>query len=142
MKQKFTYLFLFLGALIFSQGSFAQSNGDYRTTGSGNWSSLATWQVFAAGSWGAAGHTPTFLDGQIDILSGHAILFDLVTETVDQLVIDAGGTLTVNQGGAPVNTLVLNDGAGADLTVNGTFNFGGTDFLTGTGSATAVVASG
>jgi hypothetical protein len=142
MKQKFTYLFLFLGALVFSQGASAQANGDYRTTGSGNWSALATWQVFSAGSWIAASHTPTFADGQIDILAGHTILFDLVTETVDQLVVDAGGTLTVNQGGAPVNTLVLNDGAGDDLTVNGQFNFGGTDFLTGTGNATAVVASG
>jgi hypothetical protein len=142
MKQKFTYLFFFLGALIFSQCAFAQADGDYRSTGSTNWSSLATWQVFSAGTWIAASHTPTFADGQIDILAGHSVLFDLVSETVDQLVIDAGGTLTLNQGGAPVNTLTLNDGAGDDLTVNGTFNFGGTDFLIGTGNATVAVASG
>jgi hypothetical protein len=143
MKRNFTYLYFLLGAFLISLGANAQSAGDFRTngTGGGNWSAVATWQTFNGATWNAAVATPTFADGRIDILSGDNVLEDVAGLTVDQLVVDAGGTLTATQGGAPVLTLTLNDGPGDDLTVNGNMALGGGYTLAGTGSADMVVGN-
>jgi hypothetical protein len=144
MKRNFTYLYFLLGASLIALGANAQTAGDFRTngTGGGNWSAVATWQTFNGATWNAAVATPTSADGVIEILSGDNVLDDVVGLTVDQVLIDAGGTLTANQGGAPILTLNLADGPGDDLIVNGNFALGGGYTLQGAGSADVMVNSG
>ncbi|MDP4149119.1 MAG: hypothetical protein Q8927_03055 [Bacteroidota bacterium] len=144
MKPNFTFLYFLLGASLISLGANAQTAGDFRTngTGGGNWSALATWQTFNGAAWVAAAATPTSADGVIEIQNGDNVLEDVAGLTVDQVLIDAGGTLTANQGGTPVLTLNLADGPGDDLVVNGTFALGGGYTLAGSGNADVMVASG
>lgn len=103
---------------------FAQATGDYRSVGSGSWTTPANWERFD-GSWVSAPVAPSSSDGIILIQTGHVInIPDDVTVTADQVILLGG--LTIDAGG----TFELADGSGADLnivgfgsvvTVNGTF---------------------
>ncbi len=103
----------------------AQTSGDYRSnpaTGSGLWNATASWETFDGANWVAAASTPTATtSGTITIRSGHTITVS-ATVSVDQVVIDAGGTLVTNSG----TTLTLANGAGNEITVNGTLTNHGT----------------
>jgi hypothetical protein len=118
MKQKFTYLFLFV-MLCHAQVLFAQVDGDYRSITSGNWATTTTWETFSGGSWIAASAAPQASDGVITIRNGHTVTVAAVAGA-DQLVIQSGGILT--------NTaaFTLSDGAGTDLDIQsgGTVNIG------------------
>ncbi|MGZ8544115.1 MAG: T9SS type A sorting domain-containing protein [Flavisolibacter sp.] len=117
MKLKFT-LFLAFIALFTTNNLWAQSDGDYRSILSGDWNIASNWEEFNAGTWSVAGTAPTSTDGIITIQNTHVITVTSAT-SADDLVIDAGGTLTVATAG--VFTLV-NGAAGSDMTINGTFN--------------------
>src|ERR1700686_724778 len=95
--------------------------GDYRSTVSGNWNDIATWETFNGTTWVAASETPTSADGVITIRDPHTVP-GTADVSADQLTIDAGGTLVVSSG-VP---LTIDNGAGPDLTVNGTATNGGT----------------
>jgi hypothetical protein len=86
---------------------------DYRSTGSGNWNSASTWETFDGCTWVPAVSTPSFTSNNITIQNGHNVNVT-ASVTIDQTVVEAGGTLTVSAG-----TLTINNGSGADLTVNG-----------------------
>lgn len=110
-------LFLLLGT--FTQ-VFGQSTDDYRTRQSGNWNALTTWERYNGTTWqnltGAAPLTlPNSGDNNITILSGHIVI---VTSniTVDQVVIETGGQVTINN----AFTLRIANGTGTDLNVFGT----------------------
>lgn len=126
MKSKFTLLLI--GLTIFTSNALlAQSEGDYRSIATGTWATPTNWQRFTAGSWAVAGTAPTSTDGIITIQSPHVITVSAATNA-DDIVIDAGGTLTVS-GGA----FTLNNGAAAsDLTINGTFNVSSASTYNGT----------
>jgi hypothetical protein len=120
-------------SLLVISSSLAQSDGDYRSAGTGNWDQPGSWEVFNSGSWGAATNPPSNADGIITIRDGHTIT---VTSnvTADQiefennfsgnagsLVVASGATLTIADG--PQDDIrLLNDffiGV-AQLTVQGT----------------------
>ncbi|MFM1769763.1 MAG: hypothetical protein RJA22_2292 [Verrucomicrobiota bacterium] len=113
----------------------AQSAGDYRSAGSGAWNAVATWEQFDGTSWAAAAVTPTSADGVVTILNGHTVTVTNAV-SVDQVVIDAGGQLTLNSG----VILTIANGTGTDLSVAGTYTSAGTTTLGA--SATVAFASG
>lgn len=138
-------IFFSVIALIYFQftnvkPTYAVSIGDYRAVATGNWESISTWQTFNGTSWVAASSTPNSSNGAIEIQPLYTVTIT-VNKTVDQVTIDAGGMLVIATG----ITLTLVDGAGDDLTDNGTMTINGT--LLASGSNTVIggivtVASG
>ncbi|MFZ2097832.1 MAG: family 43 glycosylhydrolase, partial [Anaerolineales bacterium] len=97
------------------------STGCYRSYQSGDWNNNSVWEMYNGTNW----ETPVTLvpdsaSGPITIQSGHQVeVTD--TKTVDQVFVQPGGTLLVGTG----DTLVVKDGLGADLTVDGVLlNYG------------------
>ena len=122
--RKLLYVFLFmLCSLSFSN---AQTNGDYQTNGSVNFTSATNWQVYNSG-WVAASSAPTSSDGVITILNGNTAT---VTSSIslDQLVVASGGSLVVDNS----QTLTISDGSGDDLTNSGTITVNGSLQINGT----------
>jgi len=111
---------LLLIAFSFSSVN-AQSIGDYRTAGSGNWASPGTWEVFTGLSWIPAVSSPTYLNGAINILNGHTVTVTANT-IVDNIIIDAGGTLVLAS-----NTLQLGLLGLDNLVCNGSLQVSGGD---------------
>lgn len=103
----------------------AQSTGDFRSAGSGNWTVASTWERFDGTNFVAAATAPGELDGVITIRTGHTVSLNS-TITADQIVVEEGGTLSLP------TILNLSDGAGIDLAVDGTLHMGG-GTLQGTG---------
>jgi hypothetical protein len=115
----------------------ADAIGDYRSAASGNWNAITTWESFNGTSWIPAVATPTSADGIVTIRSGHTVTISASGLSYDQVVVDAGGQVTV----AATITHTLANGVGTDLIVNGTWlNQGG--IWTVTGATWAVVAGG
>jgi hypothetical protein len=96
---------------------------------SGNWGTASTWQCSDDGaSWQTpTSNTPTSANSTITIRSGNNVSV-AANVTVDQATIDSGGTVTVNA----TRTWTIANGAGTDLTVNGTVVNAGTITPTGT----------
>ncbi len=94
-------------------GLWAQENGDYRSVMDGSWHELTSWERFDGSNWIHPANTPTSSNGTITILNGHRI-FTNTDVTIDQTIIEAGGTLHVTLG-----TLTIIDGSGDDLVTFG-----------------------
>lgn len=109
---------LLLTALILSIFSDAQTAGDFRSTKSGNWNDASCWQRFNGSSWQAAANYPVESDGEVTILSGHNIAYT-TEDYIDQVVIAAGGTLTVQT----TNFYLHNGAAPSDLKIYGTLQW-------------------
>jgi hypothetical protein len=110
-------------------GVWGQTLGDYRSAATGNWNAIATWERYDGSTWVAAVATPTSADGVITIMSPHVVTISAAGLSYDQVVVDAGGQVTV---ASTITTTMLN-GAGTDLTINGTWlHSGGTWTVTGT----------
>ena len=96
---------LFFSAIVIFIGNYlsAQAVGDYRSTGTGNWTSVATWQRYNGTSFVAAtdypGQNPG--TGVVTILSG-----DVVTLNVSPAT--AIGGLTI-EGGNGSNSLIISN---------------------------------
>ena len=91
-------------------------NGNYRSHQSGEWNDLYSWEKSNGTTWiHPAPNKPTASDGPIIIMDGHKIEVT-ETSTADQVTILSGGTLMISAG----DTLLLKDGIGTDLKVNGT----------------------
>jgi hypothetical protein len=119
------FIFLLSGAV-----SIGQATNDYRSAGTGNWNTLATWERYNGTTWAAptAGEgTPDNSDGVITILNSHTITVT-ANVTIDQATINAGGQITVNSS----RTLTIANGTGTDLTVDGTISNANTITTTGT----------
>jgi len=123
--------------LAMSAAASAQTAGDYRSAATGNWNAVATWERFDGVSWVAAVASPTSADGVITVRSPNVVTISASGLTYDQVVVDSGGQVTV---AATVTTTIAN-GAGTDLTINGTWlHSGGT--WTISASATWAVGAG
>jgi len=96
----------------------------YRTKASGDWSIPGTWEVSSDNvTWSAASTYPTFDNSRsIIIQNTHNILLDVNMISVDDMIIETGGSLTCN-----IQRLTIADGSGIDLTNNGSIV---NDFLT------------
>lgn len=114
--------------------SAAQSNGDYRSASSGSWNDKNTWQEYSGGSWSTPKRAPRNTGvGVITIRTGHTVVADR-RGTFDQVVIEAGATLDVQQ------NFSIADGPGDDLQVLGTLLVN--KRVNVSGSSTAVFESG
>jgi hypothetical protein len=100
-------------AMILTFNTFGQSVGDYQTKATGNWNTAATWETWNGSAWVESG-TPTSANGVIRILDGHTVTVS-ATVTVDQVVIEVGGQVTLG-----TSTLTIANGLGVDMIVNGT----------------------
>jgi xylan 1,4-beta-xylosidase len=92
------------------------SVGEFRTFESGNWNDVNTWERYDGSAWiNPAPNIPALSDGVITILGGDTVTLT-ATDSIDQAIVSSGGYLMVNPG----ITLLVKDGIGTDLTVNGT----------------------
>jgi hypothetical protein len=99
----------------------------FRSKATGNWDVVTTWESSPDNiAWQDATLVPDMNAATITIRNGHNVTVATIV-TADELIIDAGGTLTWNA------DFVLNNGTGTDLVVNGTVvNSAGTiSFLAG-----------
>lgn len=110
---------LLIFALLCTHVVCAQTTGDYRSAGTGNWSALATWETYSGSAWVAATLAPTATNAQaINIRTGHTVTITAaISGGIDQTTVDAGGTLNTSAAIA----LSIANGTGVDLTINGTF---------------------
>jgi hypothetical protein len=110
------YSSLVIILLIFCfRSAFAQTETDYQTINSGSWNSLSIWEIYEGGQWIPAVVTPDYTVNSITIRTGHTVSINS-NLTVDQTEVAAGGVLQHDSG-----NLVINNGTGDDLIVNGTF---------------------
>lgn len=97
---------------------WGQAVNDYRSAATGNWNTLATWERWDGAAWvtpTAGEGTPNNTDGAITIRSPHNVTFN-ANATVDQVVIESGGTVTQTA------NMTIANGSGTDFEVNGTPN--------------------
>ncbi len=104
---------------------YAASAGDFRSKTSGNWNQASTWQYYNGSSWVNATYSPTYLDGEIDVLAGHSVTIT-ANVTIDE--VDVAGYLTINAG----VTATLNDGYSTDLSISNRVFVNGTMVVKGT----------
>ena len=100
---------------------------NFRSKQTGNWADAATWEYNNGSTWVNAVTAPSDVDGTINIQTAHVVTVNAAT-SADDLTIDAGGRLEIATG----NTLTIANGAGTDITVNGTLKNSGVLTLTGT----------
>ena len=101
--------------LIFSHSEIkSQNNGDYRTMQNSNWSDIAAWQIYTAGSWISASTPPNQLSGKINIRNNLTVIADQV---MDQVLVDTGASITIQAG---VTVTITNSPDAIELQVNGT----------------------
>lgn len=101
--------------IFIARDSFAQAINDYQSTiPGGNWNLVATWNQWNGAAWVAAGATPTSASQVITIPVGSTVTITAVVN-FDQLTVN--GALITTAGIQPT----LANGAGVDLTINGTF---------------------
>src|SRR5258705_1869312 len=134
IKKRITSVFIFCSIICILKDSNAQTTGDYRSKQTGAWNLSTSWQIYNGSTWINASVAPSASDGIITILSGHIITSSAAVVS-DQLVINAGGTLTIDAG-----TFTVNDGAGIDTDCSGILAVaGGT--LDGAGAVSFVSGS-
>lgn len=127
---------IILFATVSQNISFSQTNGDYRSQGSGPWSTPGSWQKYNGG-WSTATVAPSSSDGVITILNAHTITVD-ASITVDQVVINTGGSLHVKSSAI----VAVADGSGTDLSVSGTVQIESTGGEVTVASGTILFLSG
>lgn len=118
------------------KSSMAAANGDYRSVATGNWSSILTWERYNGTIWVAAVAAPSSADGVITIQNGHTVTVN-ANATVDQVVVEAGATLTISAG-----TLTINNGISSDIDVSGTGNLNGGTVSINSGAVITILSGG
>jgi len=129
------HTFAFAAIVLAAAASHAQSAGDYRSAATGPWSSASTWETFDGSNWIAASQAPAATDGAIAVRSPHVVSVT-VPVTLDQATVEAGAALQVSAG-IPVT---VSNGAGTDLTIDGTLSNLGT--ISSAGATVAFSATG
>lgn len=98
-------------------GSSSQTAGYFRSKQNGNWNDVTTWEASSDNNtWSNATATPNYTANTITIQNGHTVTIT-ATDTIDQVIID--GTLTYAD--ITGSTPRINNGAGSDFIINGTF---------------------
>ena len=119
MKGLYRCIFAFFLTFVFFTTT-AQTNGDYQSRQSGNWNTVATWQVFDGGSWvnlessaTYANVIPSSASGLISIQANTSVTVNTMSVFVDQLTVAGDGVLNIASGGE----LIVENGVGNDLTI-------------------------
>lgn len=90
----------------------------YRTQGSGDWNTAATWEQSDDNlSWTPATSIPSYLNGKIEIENTHSVIITSNIK-IDQLTIKEGGVLIYED---YPDSITVNNGTGADFIIEGTF---------------------
>ncbi len=113
---KFGLLFSII--ILVSQLVWGQAIGDYRSRQSGNWSNLGTWERYNGSTWPiptSGEGVPSSASGVITIQSPNVIAIASSDVTVDQMIINSGGQVTI----ALARKMTITNETGTDLTVNG-----------------------
>ena len=133
-------LFVFVWLLIL-EITAAKAQNYFRSVATGTWTTLATWQMSPDNiTWGPASYSPTFNDNTITIQSPNTVTISGTGNlSIDEVVVNTGGTLTSSITGAGV--LTFNDGAGIDLAVYGTFIDNATNNVSWTAVATWIIGT-
>lgn len=85
----------------------------YRTIATGNWNSISTWESSADEiTWNIPNCAPDFNANTIRIRNGHTVTLNTALD-VDQIIIENGGILRKETGGA----MTLFDGSGDDILI-------------------------
>jgi len=110
---------------ITKQATTTNATDYFRTSASGNWSNVATWQSSNDNNvWQSSGLTPTSSAALIQVMAGHELTVD-GAETASALTVKAGGRLTLNSGATLTATNLSLKSSASDGTA--TFkNLGGT----------------
>ena len=129
---KLFYTLVILCLLIASVAPvMAQATGDYRSTGSGNWATAATWQRWNGTNWAAAATAPTGSE-VITIQSTDSVFVNVAVSISDTLknqgIIGGGESLTIADGG-----VFQHDQNSGSLAL-ATWSAGSTLYMTGTTS--------
>ena len=85
MKPIGTLMFILFFVLLYSFQVMAQSQGDYRTQASGNWSDNTIWQVYNGSAWVNFG-TPPNGDQVVTVLSTDSVYVDAPVSIRDTLI--------------------------------------------------------
>ena len=124
-------LLLFIIVFTISYPLLAQSNGDYRSKTSEDWSSKSTWQIYDGTKWddlgffdSAPGSTVT---STVTIQNGHTVTYtDGGFFVANNLTVDGGGSINIENGGELIvqggllsgnTSLIINNGG--SITVSG-----------------------
>ncbi|MBP7496069.1 MAG: T9SS type A sorting domain-containing protein [Bacteroidales bacterium] len=108
----FGLFFIFVFIFLIKTNILSQVTGDYRSAGSGNWTTLATWQRYNGSSWvtpiTGQGYPGQFTGtGEVLIQSGHIVTIGttgLTTFPMGTLTIDSpNGQLYLNGGNSTTN---------------------------------------
>jgi hypothetical protein len=104
-------LLLAFSIFLLLPNSEAQNLDDYRTNGNVTFATVDNWQAYNGTAWIAATTPPNATHGIITIRNGHtaSVTTDI---TLDQVVIEDGGTFWLNTNGV---TFTLNDDPGGDV---------------------------
>ncbi len=109
------------GALIFAmQSAWCQTTGDYRSSGTGNWSTLGTWQRWSGAAWAV----PTAGQGYPGQNSSPALVTILSNYTVTLDVSPANSISALSISPVTFSLATLQFNAGTLLTVSGTVTLG------------------
>lgn len=101
----------FLGLALAAAAGAVHAATCTAAAGTNNWGAAATWNC---------GHVPVSGDNVV-IPNGATVVLDVNTNRLSDLNVNAGGVLRGDNTG---NTLTINNGAGADITNDGTIDFG------------------
>ncbi|MGI8892665.1 MAG: T9SS type A sorting domain-containing protein [Bacteroidia bacterium] len=92
------------------------TNDYYRSVVNGNWDNISVWEASPDNiSWFPAELRPSYYARTITVRNPHTVTSSSAV-TIDETIIEAGATLDYFSG-----TITLNNGAGVDLQINGTF---------------------
>jgi xylan 1,4-beta-xylosidase len=107
----------YFGVEAFDGGTdYYYSVGEFRSFESGDWNDVNTWEQYDGSTWiNPVPNIPTLSDGVITILSGDTVTLT-AADSIDQVIISSDGYFVINPGIA----LLVKDGIGTDLAVNGT----------------------
>lgn len=97
-------LLLFFCAVTATTSIFSQTatDGDYRSVASGNWSSIAIWQIRAAGAWSAATVVPSTTNN-VYIQPGFTVTVDVTNVNCNDLQLNTAGFLVIGDNAVNVN---------------------------------------
>jgi hypothetical protein len=113
--------------LFIATASYGQAVDDFQTNGNVTFAAATNWQRWNGSAWVAAAAAPTTAANVVTVRNANTAVVG-ANVSLDQLVVATGAILTVNSG----NTLTIANGAGTDLSVDGTVNNSGTITPTGT----------
>ena len=117
--------------ILFFSVSFGQVTGDYRSVGTGNWNTLATWQYYNGSTWVTpSGTSPQGYPGQftgtneVTIQAGNSVTFTNTITTVAFVKLTINGTLILSGTGTGpiydirVSTIVVTPSLSPLATIN------------------------